>query len=64
MGLVVVQMRLLGEVPATVAIRGHALGLFGVIQVEKGGVDDFVLVDKRCAGEGLASEPVVGAVAD
>jgi len=46
------------------AVRGHALGLLGFIQAEKGGVDDFVFVDQGRASQRFASVTVVGAVAD
>src|ERR1035441_2721248 len=49
---------------AAVAVGGHALGLFGFVQAEKGGVDDFVFVDQCGAGKGFALVAVVGAVAD
>src|ERR1035438_2597459 len=49
---------------AAVAVGGHALGLFGFVQAEEGGVDDFVFVDQCGAGKGFALVAVVGAVAD
>src|ERR1035441_645955 len=49
---------------AAVAVGGHALGLFGFVQAEEGGVDDFVFVDQCGAGKDFALVAVVGAVAD
>ena len=54
----------LGELPAAAAIGGITLGLVDFIQVEEGGMDDFVFVDQSGAGQGFACEPVVGAVSD
>ena len=36
---------------AEVAERGHALGLFGFVEAEEGGVDDLVFVDQGGAGQ-------------
>ena len=58
------QVRLFIIMPVAGAVTGYALGLFGFVQAEEGGVDDFLVVNRGGAGEGLGFVTAVRAVAD